>query len=188
MPSSLLRVLDSFLAHHTLQVVSGGDRCGVTAMHTYCAGDTWYVDLARGGDGESAGSGHAERRGHLPSAPRGWVYTGERDYWIQNSTSCIEGVYNCCHIHARKIIIRKARHLIVHCTSFFPPSLLSFFPLPPPPPPPPPSRLPPPPPIPLSGILFLNNCIPHWSLENYSDKIHWSLDLCWQYPSQSNGF
>ena len=41
-----LRVLSSFLARHTLQVVSGGDRRGVTAPHTCCAGDTWYVDLA----------------------------------------------------------------------------------------------------------------------------------------------
>ena len=42
--------------------------------------------------------------------------------------------------------------------------------------------------VPLGGVLFLNNCIPHRSLENFSDKIRWSLDLRWQRPDESNGF
>ena len=42
--------------------------------------------------------------------------------------------------------------------------------------------------VPLGGVLFLSNCIPHRSLENYSDKIRWSLDLRWQRPNQPNGF
>ena len=29
--------------------------------------------------------------------------------------------------------------------------------------------------VPFGGILFLNNAIPHRSLENYSNKIRWSL-------------
>jgi hypothetical protein len=42
--------------------------------------------------------------------------------------------------------------------------------------------------VPMGGILFLNNCIPHRSLENYSDKTRWSLDLRWQRPDKPNGF
>ena len=42
--------------------------------------------------------------------------------------------------------------------------------------------------VPLGGILLLNNCIPHRSLENRSDKIRWSLDLRWQDPRKSTGF
>ena len=42
--------------------------------------------------------------------------------------------------------------------------------------------------VPLGGVLFLNNCIPHRSLENYSDKVRWSLDLRWQNPDKPNGF
>ena len=42
--------------------------------------------------------------------------------------------------------------------------------------------------VPLGGMLLLNNCIPHRSLENFSDKIRWSLDLRWQDPSKSTGF
>jgi hypothetical protein len=42
--------------------------------------------------------------------------------------------------------------------------------------------------VPFGGVLLLNNCIPHRSLENYSDKTRWSLDLRWQDPSKSTGF
>jgi len=42
--------------------------------------------------------------------------------------------------------------------------------------------------VPFGGMLLLNNCIPHRSLENYSDKIRWSLDLRWQDPSKPTGF
>lgn len=42
--------------------------------------------------------------------------------------------------------------------------------------------------VPMGGVLFLNNCIPHRSLENRSDKIRWSLDLRWQRPDKPNGF
>ena len=42
--------------------------------------------------------------------------------------------------------------------------------------------------VPFGGMLLLNNCIPHRSLENRSDKIRWSLDLRWQDPKKSVGF
>ena len=42
--------------------------------------------------------------------------------------------------------------------------------------------------VPFGGMLLLNNCIPHRSLENYSDKVRWSLDLRWQDPMKPNGF
>ena len=42
--------------------------------------------------------------------------------------------------------------------------------------------------VPFGGILFINNSIPHRSLENYSNKIRWSLDLRWQHPDKPNGF
>jgi len=33
--------------------------------------------------------------------------------------------------------------------------------------------------VPFGSVLFLNNLIPHKSLENYSQNIRWSLDLRW---------
>lgn len=42
--------------------------------------------------------------------------------------------------------------------------------------------------VPKGGVLFLNNLVPHRSLENYSDGIRWSLDLRWQRPGEDNGF
>ena len=42
--------------------------------------------------------------------------------------------------------------------------------------------------VPYGGVLFLNNCIPHRSLQNYSDNTRWSLDLRWQNPTKPNGF
>ena len=42
--------------------------------------------------------------------------------------------------------------------------------------------------VPKGGILFLNNSIPHRSLENYSNQARWSLDLRWQAPDMPNGF
>ncbi|XP_078576587.1 phytanoyl-CoA dioxygenase domain-containing protein 1 homolog [Branchiostoma floridae x Branchiostoma japonicum] len=42
--------------------------------------------------------------------------------------------------------------------------------------------------VPYGGVLFLNNCVPHRSLENYSDEIRWSLDLRWQDPNKPSGF
>ena len=42
--------------------------------------------------------------------------------------------------------------------------------------------------VPFGGILFLNNAIPHRSLENYSNKVRWSVDLRWQNPNRSPGF
>eukprot|EP00058_Branchiostoma_floridae_P017594 XP_002603083.1 hypothetical protein BRAFLDRAFT_63284 [Branchiostoma floridae] len=42
--------------------------------------------------------------------------------------------------------------------------------------------------VPYGGVLFLNNCVPHRSLENYSDEIRWSLDLRWQDPAKPSGF
>ena len=42
--------------------------------------------------------------------------------------------------------------------------------------------------VPFGGMVLLNNCIPHRSLENFSDKIRWSLDLRWQDPNKPTGF
>eukprot|EP00058_Branchiostoma_floridae_P020986 XP_002606476.1 hypothetical protein BRAFLDRAFT_93267 [Branchiostoma floridae] len=42
--------------------------------------------------------------------------------------------------------------------------------------------------VPYGGVLFLNNAIPHRSLENNTDKIRWSLDLRWQHPYKPCGF
>ena len=42
--------------------------------------------------------------------------------------------------------------------------------------------------VPLGGVLFISNCVPHRSLENYSDKIRWSLDLRWQDPAKPTGY
>ncbi|XP_073241055.1 uncharacterized protein [Porites lutea] len=42
--------------------------------------------------------------------------------------------------------------------------------------------------VPFGGVLFINNLVPHRSLENVSDKIRWSLDLRWQRPDKPNGF
>ena len=92
----------------TVQMVSGAHRLGMTAKHTCCAGDTWYVDLAED--------------------------------------------------EMEKTLGVDLKRDIVTCE------------------------------VPFGGILFLNNCIPHRSLENYSDKIRWSLDLRWQNPSMPNGF
>ncbi|KAI8497530.1 hypothetical protein Bbelb_248360 [Branchiostoma belcheri] len=42
--------------------------------------------------------------------------------------------------------------------------------------------------VPYGGVLFLNNCVPHRSLENNSNDIRWSLDLRWQDPAKPSGF
>lgn len=42
--------------------------------------------------------------------------------------------------------------------------------------------------VPFGGMVLFNNCIPHRSLENYSDKTRWSLDLRWQDPKKPTGF
>uniref|UniRef100_H2ZMW8 Phytanoyl-CoA dioxygenase n=1 Tax=Ciona savignyi TaxID=51511 RepID=H2ZMW8_CIOSA len=42
--------------------------------------------------------------------------------------------------------------------------------------------------VPYGSVLFLNNAIPHQSLENRSDIIRWSLDLRWHDPAKENGF
>lgn len=42
--------------------------------------------------------------------------------------------------------------------------------------------------VPFGGVLLFNNCIPHRSLENFSNKIRWSLDLRWMDPNKSTGF
>lgn len=41
--------------------------------------------------------------------------------------------------------------------------------------------------MPLGSVLFLNQLIPHRSLENRSDKIRWSVDLRWQDPKLETG-
>ncbi len=89
-------------------MIPEGHKVGTTLTHTYCAGDTWYVDLPE---------------------------------------SEIEKAYN---INAQKAA--------VNCE------------------------------VPFGGLVFLNNCIPHRSLENFSDKVRWSLDLRWQDPSKPVGF
>ena len=42
--------------------------------------------------------------------------------------------------------------------------------------------------VPFGGMVLLNNCIPHRSLENFSNKTRWSLDLRWQDPKKPTGF
>ena len=42
--------------------------------------------------------------------------------------------------------------------------------------------------VPYGGLVLFNNCIPHRSLENYSDKTRWSIDLRWQEPEKPIGF
>ena len=42
--------------------------------------------------------------------------------------------------------------------------------------------------VPFGGMVLLNNCIPHRSLENHSNKTRWSLDLRWQDPKKPTGF
>ncbi|CAF1351083.1 unnamed protein product [Rotaria sp. Silwood1] len=42
--------------------------------------------------------------------------------------------------------------------------------------------------VPFGSVLFLNNLIPHKSMENYSENVRWSLDLRWQKPNEPNGF
>ena len=39
----------------------------------------------------------------------------------------------------------------------------------------------------FGSVLFLNQLVPHRSLENRSDKIRWSVDLRWQNPALPNG-
>lgn len=39
----------------------------------------------------------------------------------------------------------------------------------------------------LGSVLFLNQLVPHRSLENRSDKVRWSVDLRWQDPALPNG-
>ena len=73
------------------QVVSGGHRAGVTATHTCCAGDTWYVQLAEE--------------------------------------------------ELEKMLGVDMKSDVVTCE------------------------------VPFGGVLFMNNAIPHRSLENVSDKV-----------------
>ena len=101
-------LIDANKLNGCMQVVKGGHRLGKTATHTCCAGNTWYVDLAK----EEL----------------------EKTLGVNMKTD------------------------VVTCE------------------------------VPLGGVLFLNNCVPHRSLENYSDKVRWSLDLRWQHPDESNGF
>lgn len=42
--------------------------------------------------------------------------------------------------------------------------------------------------VPRGSVLFLNNLVPHRSLNNASDKIRWSYDLRWQRPDEPEGF
>jgi len=43
-------------------------------------------------------------------------------------------------------------------------------------------------PVPLGGILFIDQLIPHRSLDNNSQEIRWSIDLRWQRPDEAHGF
>ena len=38
------------------------------------------------------------------------------------------------------------------------------------------------------SVLFLNNLVPHRSLDNFSDQVRWSLDLRWQNNGLPCGF
>lgn len=42
--------------------------------------------------------------------------------------------------------------------------------------------------VPLGGVLFINQLIPHRSLENHSDVVRWSVDLRWQRPEEPAGW
>ena len=42
--------------------------------------------------------------------------------------------------------------------------------------------------IPLGGVLFLNQLIPHRSLPNRSNAVRWSVDLRWQRPGEPSGW
>lgn len=42
--------------------------------------------------------------------------------------------------------------------------------------------------VPKGSVLFLNNLIPHRSLNNMSDHIRWSFDLRFQRPDEPVGF
>ncbi len=39
----------------------------------------------------------------------------------------------------------------------------------------------------MGSVLFLNQLIPHRSLENRSEKVRWSVDLRWQDPGEPSG-
>lgn len=41
--------------------------------------------------------------------------------------------------------------------------------------------------MPLGSVLFINQLVPHRSLENRSDRIRWSVDLRWQNPALPTG-
>ena len=101
-------LIDATVETGCLQMISGGHRKGITAKHTCCVGDTWYVGL----DEEEM--------------ERTLDVDVERD--------------------------------IVTCE------------------------------VPMGGVVFFNNCTPHRSLENKSNKVRWSLDLRWQHPDKPNGF
>ena len=40
----------------------------------------------------------------------------------------------------------------------------------------------------LGSVLFINQLIPHRSLENHSDRVRWSVDLRWQRPDEPTGW
>ena len=40
----------------------------------------------------------------------------------------------------------------------------------------------------LGSVLFINQLIPHRSLENRSDRVRWSVDLRWQRPHEPTGW
>ena len=107
-PTAWIPLLDTNKENGCMQVVRGGHRRGVTATHTCCAGNTWYVDLPPKEIEETLGV--------------------------------------------------SMTHDVVTCE------------------------------VPMGGVLFLNNAIPHRSLENFSDKIRWSFDFRWQRPDLPNGF
>ena len=90
------------------QMVSGGQRKGVTAKHVCCAGPTWYIQVEE------------------------------------------EEIEKSCGVNLKQDVVT--------CE------------------------------IPFGGVLLFNNCIPHRSLENFSNKIRWSLDLRWIDPNKSTGF
>lgn len=94
--------------HALLQMVSGGQKRGVTAKHVCCAGPTWYIQVEE------------------------------------------EEIEKTCGVNLKEAVVT--------CE------------------------------IPYGGVLLFNNCIPHRSLENFSNKIRWSLDLRWMDPKKSPGF
>lgn len=41
--------------------------------------------------------------------------------------------------------------------------------------------------VPFGAVVFINQLVPHRSLENHSARVRWSLDFRWQHPELATG-